>query len=127
MINTHHPRWYHNFMPSFGFQISVLFACCIITFVQLMVYEGIEEDVVVFDGECTYESVLNDDGEPTSALLVDCGEYSLQLPAHQERLVHFRELTTGERTVIVCTKTVSEYLQQERHSCIIDPQPEEEV
>jgi hypothetical protein len=51
------------------------------------------------------------------ALLLDCGEYSLPTHwhTHQERLVHYRELTTGERPVIVCTKTVSEYLQQERH------------
>jgi hypothetical protein len=114
-------------MPSFGIQMAVVFACGVITFAQFMIYEGIEEDVVVFSGECTYETVLNADGEPTSSLLANCGEYSFHLASHQERLVHYRELTTGERPVIVCTKTVSEYLQQERHVCTVDPQPEEEV
>lgn len=125
MINTNHPRWYHNFMPSFGHQLAVLFACAMITFIQLMIYEGIEEDVVVFSGECAYETVLNDEGEATSSLIADCGDLHLHLSSTQERLVHFRELTTGERPVIFCRKTVSEYLQQEHHVCFVDPTPEE--
>lgn len=125
MINTRRPRWYHSFMPSFGFQLAVVFACIVITCIQLVIYSGLEKDIVVFEGECTYETVMNDAGEPTSSLQANCGEHTFSLAAYQERLVHYRELTTGERPAIVCVKTVSEYLKHESVSCTIDPQPEE--
>lgn len=127
MINTHHPRWYHNFMPSFGFQISVLIACCIITFGQLMVYEGIEEDVVVFDGECEYQTALNSDDELTDQLTAQCGEHNIHLTSDQERLIHYHELTTGNRAVIFCVKTESEYLGVIRWTCDINPEEETEA
>lgn len=124
MINTSRPRWYHSIMPSFGKQVAVLFACFFIIFFQGITYEILEDDIIVFSGECVLEPVLDDDGIVTSSLTAQCGEYTYNLDSNQERLVHFRELTTGVQPVIFCERTVSEYLKQVNWTCIFDPESE---
>ena len=124
MINTRHPRWYHNLMPSFGVQLMVLFCCSMISLAQLGIYENLEEDVPVFEGECTLQNVSDNDGNLTESLIAQCDEHTYFLNSDQERSVYFHELTTGERPVIVCLKTVSEYLQDVDWCCDINPEEE---
>lgn len=126
MINTRHPRWYHNFMPHFGIQLMTVGVCGMITLLQMGVYEYIEEDIIVFEGECIIENVSTDEGEATPNLVAQCDEHTYTMNSDQERLVYFHELTTGTRPVIVCVKTVSEYLKDVTWVCDINPDEETE-
>jgi hypothetical protein len=99
MINQHQPRWYHNLMLPFGAQCAIMFCAGLVTLVQFGFYEGIEQDIVVFDGECEYQTALNSDDEPTDQLTAQCGEHNINLTSDQERLIHYHELTTGNRAV----------------------------
>jgi len=125
MINTSQPRWYHYLMPSFLLQLLVILTCLIIFLIQGIVYSIIEKDVTVFHGNCSLENVSDEHGDLTANLVAQCGEHTYSLNASQERLVYFHQLTIGEQPIIVCKKSVGQYLQGVKWSCLIGPENKE--
>ena len=119
-------KWYHYGMISVWAQLGIAFACMIVLMAAVGVYEGLEEDVVHFEGQCDIQTVQDDDGNDTANLLADCGDAgTVQLSSGQERSVFYHELTHGERPAIMCRYTISEYLGDETWTCDVQTGDEE--
>lgn len=114
-------RWYHYLMVPLGAQIGIVIACGVVLIIQLFVYESMEEDIVVFTGECTVNGIAVGDTYTT----MTCGEDTRSLSRNALEAPYLIEVLTNNRTpVIVCTKTMSEYLGNIHWDCQMDPEKE---
>lgn len=124
-------RWYHYTMPPFAAQLAVVLVCMLVTGAQMITYEIIEEDIVEWSGECdvtlgAFEMTEPEEGDPKRYLnhaTMMCGEEERHLGALE--MTYLYEVLTNDHTpVIVCEKTVSEYLSDVSWSCKMDPEKE---
>jgi len=114
-------RWYHYAMPSFHMQVGIMVFCFFALLMQAGIYDVLEQDIVVFDGQCdvTVGPVL--DGEVRQGAVATCGGETRNLGVLEAPYLY--EVLTGERVpVIVCQKTQSEYLKEIHWSCEMDPE-----
>lgn len=120
----HGRRWYHNMMLSFAGQVVIIIGCTVLIVLQFITYQIIEEDVVVFNDVCevTIGPIL-DKGKETESVYrgatMMCGEDSRYLGALETPYL-FEVLTKQRQPVIVCKKTVSEFLNDIDWSCKMD-------
>lgn len=122
-----HPfRWYHYMMPPFILQFAVTASCALLIIAQLAVYDGMEQDIVVFEGECKVTvGPTNDDGEVTRrGAVMQCGDDTRLLGVLESPYL-YEVLTQGREPVIFCVKTESEYLKEIDWQCEMDPELKE--
>tara|TARA_R110000851_G_scaffold6382_2_gene26011 strand:+ start:198 stop:584 length:387 start_codon:yes stop_codon:yes gene_type:complete len=118
-------RWYHYTMISFKMQLA---ACAVAVgglFMQIIIYDMLEEDVVVFHDECTVE--IGASFQKAGETVIHRGtttmcDGELRDIGNLEAQYLYEVLTTDRTPVIVCTKTVSEYLNEVVWRCAMDPE-----
>lgn len=118
-------KWYHWTMVPFAVQAAVTIAALIMIGVQMMIYDGIEEDIVVFEGTCdvTVGSV-DEDGETRQGATMMCGEELRYLGALEAPYL-YNMLTANASPAIVCVKTESEFLKEIAWTCDFESKEEE--
>jgi len=119
----HQPRWYHHLMISLPVQMLIVLVAVLILGIQVLVYEYMEEDMVIFDGSCDVTVGPRDEqGEVTrKGATMQCGDDVIDLGTLETPYLY--ELLTNKREpVIVCVKTVSEYLKNVNWQCEMDPE-----
>jgi hypothetical protein len=115
-------RWYHYTMISLKMQMIACVIALVCFLVQVIMYDVLEEDVVVFHDECTVEigATIVADGvtsihQGASAM---CDGIPTALGELQTKYL-YTVLTTDQSPVIVCKKTVSEYLHEVAWHCVM--------
>lgn len=113
-------RWYHYFMLPFVGQLGLLVVAGILFFFQAMIYDGIEEDIVQFEGECEITRVMTDDEEPEFSHMAGmCGDERVAMTSRQQTN-YLLALTEGNESVMLCEKTESEYLKEVNWKCEVN-------
>lgn len=125
---TNDVRWYHYLMIPFIAQIAIIIVSVVVFLLQLAIYDIFQEDVIVFSGQCDATIAPRDsDGNVTyEGVMITCGEEDRNLGALETSYL-YKVLTTGEEPVIVCDKTVSEFLKEVRWHCELDPEEKEQL
>jgi hypothetical protein len=95
----------------FSTQVIIVFAAAIIGGIQMIVYETIDQDVVVFDQQCQVKL-----SGPLSLTEMTCGDEQVGVGNLQAKYLH-SILTTGDAPAIMCVKTVSKYLKDINWNC----------
>jgi len=128
MMTENKFRWYHRLMVPFALQAALVICSILVIGAQVVIYEGLEDDIVVFNGECSAELgnfVIT--GEENTRQLnratMMCGDDKRGLGALEMPYLYER-LHNNHTPVIVCEKTVSEYLHNVHWSCEMDPEEE---
>jgi hypothetical protein len=109
-MNDKSHRWYHYLMLKFSTQLVIVITAAIIGGIQMIVYETIDQDVVVFDQQCQVNLM------PLSLTEMICGDEEVDLGDLQATYLHSM-LTTGDTPAIMCVKTVSNYLETTKWNC----------
>jgi hypothetical protein len=118
-------RWYHYTMISFKMQVTAVIVAFAVIVLQLVTYEVLEEDIVVFHDECTVEigASFQEDGETVThqGATTTCDGEPRDIGDLEAQYL-YEVLTTDRTPVIVCKKTVSEYLNEVAWYCAMDPE-----
>jgi hypothetical protein len=111
-------RWYHYLMSSLLVQISVVLVVLVGSLVQIMVYDTIDNDIIMYDDVCQVEIGSTVDDFMTE---LTCGDENVPMETFSTEYLHI-VLTEDRHPVIMCTKTISEYLKSTKWACEIDPE-----
>lgn len=115
-------RWYHYLMLPYAGLIGIFAVGLILTGLQVMAYDILEEDIVTFSGQC--EVVIGPklaDGVVFKGAKMTCGDEYVSMSRFEAPFL-YTVLTHNREPVIICTKTVSEYLKSVNWSCDMDPE-----
>lgn len=129
MIDTSH-KWYHYLMIPANTQFGIMAACAVMSMVQFLVYDVIQDNLIVFDEECvvTVGPILtNDSGEETvyKGASMLCGDKEVSLHQMELEAAYLYEvLTNNKNPVIICQNSVTEYLRKSTWSCEMNPKEE---
>jgi hypothetical protein len=90
--------------------------------VQACVYYVIEQEIVMFDGECTVTVAADMDAQspPTT---MQCGEFEHELGKLESAYLH-HTLINGEPPAAMCVKYQSEYLKEVTWKCKLETRDE---
>ena len=124
MIN-HNKKWYHYGMLPFAGIFGIVAGCFMLVMFQILIYDGIEEDVVTFAEQCEVTIGPEDEhGDVVATVAMTCGDETVKMSELAVPYL-YKVLTTERAPVMFCTKTVSEYLGNVNWSCEIDPEEKE--
>jgi hypothetical protein len=105
-------------MSPFIVQVSVVLVVLVGSLVQIMAYEIIDNDITMYDDICQVEIGSTADDFMTE---LTCGDENVSMETFSTEYLHI-VLTEDRHPVIMCTKTISEYLKSTKWACEIDPE-----
>jgi hypothetical protein len=111
-------RWYHYLMTSFSFQFIVVMVAICLAGLQVLIYSDIDKDVETFNDVCQVEIGSTADNFMTE---LTCDDENVPMETFSTEYLHI-VLTEDRHPVIMCTKTISEYLKSTKWACEIDPE-----
>ena len=117
-------RWYHYAMPTFHMQLGIMIFCFLTVMIQMFIYDVLEQDIVVFDGQCDVTVGPEIDGELRQGAVATCDD-ELQDLGVLEAPYMYEVLTNNRNPVIVCQKTRSKYFKEVNWSCEMDPEEDQ--
>lgn len=120
------PRWYHHLMLPWQGQMAVIVVTMLVAMVQYAIYDMLEEDIVKFEGQC--EVIIGPevaDNVVYKGTKMKCGDESVSMRQFESSYL-YEVLTHNREPVIMCTKTVSEYLNETNWDCVMDPEETKE-
>ena len=110
-------RWYHYLMLPFTVQVSAVIASGVLLTVQLCVYAIMSDPVVEFSGACEVTvGGLDSEGAEIEGATMQCGGEPVDLGVLETPFL-YALLTKEEQPVILCEKTVTEYIRETSWKC----------